>query len=80
MKSTATATIYFEDGSEVTHVNVTYARWGGNRDERFIVQRYDPADESRLQTFVYKREHVKNTVRVQDDTPEVNLTEEKPKS
>ncbi len=72
MKSTATATIWFEDGTEITHVNVTYSRWSSD-NAFFIVQRYDPADETRLQTFVYKHQHIKNTVRVQDDTPEINL-------
>lgn len=74
MKSTATATVYFEDGTEVTHANVTYSRWQDDYT-MFCVQRYDPADETRLQTFVYKREHVKSTLREQDDSPQFNLTE-----
>jgi len=74
MKSTATATVYFEDGSEVTHVNVTYARWSGYRDDRLVVQRYDPDNEARLQTFSYKRESVRSYLRVEDDTPENNFT------
>ena len=72
MKSTATATVWFEDGTEVTHVNVTYSRWSLD-DKAFVVQRYDPENEDRLQTLVYKREHVKYTMRVEDDSPQINL-------
>jgi hypothetical protein len=74
MKSTATCTIWFEDGTEVKHVNVTYSRWSHD-DKSFVVQRYDPDDENRLQTFVYKREHIKTTVREQDYTDAIDLTE-----
>jgi hypothetical protein len=73
MKSTATCTIWFEDGTEVKHVNVTYSRW--SEKHRFVVQCYDPADENRLQTFVYKRKHIKQTLREQDYTEENDLTE-----
>jgi hypothetical protein len=79
MKSTATCTVYFEDGSEETYVNVTYSRWQYD-NHSFVVQHYDSADDTRLQTWVFKRENVKKTVRVQDDSPAINLTEqEKPK-
>jgi hypothetical protein len=74
MKSTATCTIWFDDGTEIKHVNVTYSRWSHD-DKSFVVQRYDPADENRLQTFVHKREHIKQTVREQDYTEEIDLTE-----
>jgi hypothetical protein len=74
MKSTATCTIYFEDGTEQTFVNVTHSRWEGD-NVFFVVQHYDPADDTRLQTWVFKREHVRKTVRGEADTPATNLSE-----
>jgi hypothetical protein len=73
MKSTATATIWFEDGTEITHTNVTYSKWDSKH--RFIVQRYHPDNESRLQTFIYKRKNIKSTMREQDYNAELDLTE-----
>ena len=74
MKSTATCTIYFEDATDQTFVNVTHSRWSYD-DKFFIVQHYDPADDTRLQTWVFKREYVRKTVRAEDDTPATNLLE-----
>ena len=77
MKTANTCTIWFEDGTEVNHVNVTYSRWEGNGYGTFIVQRYDPADENRLQTFVYKRRNIKNTLREQPYSEDIDLAEKR---
>jgi hypothetical protein len=77
MKSSATCTIHLEDGTQITHINVIYSRWERGYST-FVVQRYDPADESRLQTFVYKRKNIKNTVREQEYSEDIDLTD-KPK-
>jgi len=74
MKSTATCTIYFEDGTEQTFVNVTHSRWALD-NVFFVVQQYDPADDTRLRTWVFKSEHIRKTVRVEDDTPATNFLE-----